>query len=200
MTNTTKVAITGSIIAAAIGVSLWKFGGLARAIKSAKPDSHRAQGASCPETRPPGTPNPEGGACKTDADCAAGKNGRCSSWSAGRMAPQNICTYDTCFSDKDCGTGLCTCDGHGNYCLGGNCRVDSDCGTNGFCSPSWSLCSLHGPYRPNGYYCHSAKDECMKDSDCPKPKKQGYGPQATRCIYSAPVGRWTCMSETCPVG
>jgi hypothetical protein len=106
-----------------------------------------------------------------------------------------------CFKDGDCGgKGTCNCDTRGNYCLPGNCRVDADCGKGGFCSPSWALCSLHGPYRPLGYYCHTAADECMRDEDCPRPKKEGYGPSSTRCTYSQPLGRWTCMSEICPVG
>ncbi len=118
------------------------------------------------------------------------------------MAPTNRCTYDACLADADCGAkGLCTCDERdGNYCLTGNCRVDADCGAKGFCSPSWVLCSLNGPYQPTGYYCHKSADECTTDDDCPKPSHKGYGPEATRCVYSAPVGHWVCESQECPVG
>ena len=202
MSNTVKVWITGGLILAAIVGIGWRFGGLARAKKSAQPDQHRASASPCASTRPPGETNQrEGGDCKSDADCKAGKNGRCMALGGGRMAPQNRCTYDACFTDNECGPKqTCNCEHQGNYCLPGNCRVDADCGNGGFCSPSWALCSLHGPYRPNGYYCHTSSDECMRDEDCPRPKKEHYGPLSTRCAFSQPVGRWVCMSEECPVG
>jgi len=202
MSDGTKVGITGTLIAAAILASAWQFGGLARAKRSPEPVTHRPRASACSPTRPPGTPRPgEQGDCKQDTDCAAGKNGRCQAWSNGRMAPRNRCTYDLCFTDAQCGAkGTCNCDGQGNYCLSGNCRVDADCGESGFCSPSWALCSLHGPYRPEGFYCHRASDECMRDEDCPKPTKEGYGYASTKCTWSAPLGHWACMSANCPVG
>jgi hypothetical protein len=201
MTNGMKAGIVGAAVAVAIGVTLWRFGGLARATRSQQPHAHRAAAASCSPTRAPGSPAPSGGTCRSDADCTQGKNGRCAPHGNGRLAPQNQCTYDRCFSDKDCGDkGVCTCHPDGNYCLPGNCRVDADCGPHGFCSPSWPMCSLHGPYRPVGYYCHTAGDECTNDDDCPKPSKKGYGPTPTKCTYSAPLGRWTCTTAECPVG
>jgi hypothetical protein len=203
MTNGVKVGIVAGLVGVAIGVTVWRFGGLARATRSAKPYLHRARAESCSPTRPPGTPQPTGGTCRSDADCTAGKNGRCSPHGNGRLAPANRCTYDTCFTDADCGgqgKGTCTCDPDGNYCLSGNCRVDADCGPRGSCSPSFPMCSLHGPYRPVGYFCHTAGDECTNDDDCPKPRHKGYGYMSTKCTYSAPLGRWTCTSEECPVG
>jgi len=203
MTNGMKAGIVAGVIVAAIGGTVWRFGGLARATRSSTAQAHRARAEACSPTPPPGTPQPTGGTCRSDADCTAGKNGRCSPQGGGRMAPQNQCTYDACFVDADCagpGKPTCTCEPSGNFCLPGNCRVDADCGARGYCSPSWPMCSLHGPYRPYGYWCHTAKDECTNDDDCPKPDKKGYGPTPTKCTYSEPLGRWTCTTTECPVG
>jgi hypothetical protein len=66
----------------------------------------------------------------------------------------------------------------------GNCRVDSDCGANGYCSPT----AGGGCGGVSGYYCHTAEDTCVNDSDC-----QMNGPDV--CEYSTGDGRWECVEE-----
>jgi len=192
------INLSSRLVAVAVGL----FSVAACAKPTAPPSDHRAAATACNPARPAGKIDANrSGDCKKDRDCKAGKNGRCASHSNGRMAPTNQCSYDACGTDADCGKGLCVCEeADGNYCLPGNCRVDGDCGKGGFCSPTWPLCSLHGPYQPSGYYCHTPKDECHNDDDCPKPAKTGYGPMGTRCGYAPEVGRWTCVSQECPVG
>lgn len=95
--------------------------------------------------------------------------------------------------DTDCATGLtCACHGSpythgaGNTCVPGNCRVDADCGSGGYCSPSDApmSCGALG-----GYYCHTAADQCIDDTDCPSSQ----GPQV--CAYSTSTGRWECQMQ-----
>jgi hypothetical protein len=66
--------------------------------------------------------------------------------------------------------------------MSGNCRVDSDC-AGGYCSPSPGLCGT-----ATGYYCHTAKDTCVNDSDCGKPSTSF----ENLCAWSAADGRWEC--------
>jgi hypothetical protein len=96
--------------------------------------------------------------------------------------------------DTDCPGGqTCAChgssytDGHGNTCVKGNCRVDADCGAGGYCSPS-SLTALCGDSLA-GYYCHTAGDLCIDDSDCPASRSS---PGAPGCMYSTTDSRWEC--------
>jgi hypothetical protein len=171
------------------------------------PSVHRAQAQACPSSRGPGAATETNGACSKDADCKAGKNGRCDSHSSGggRLPPSNQCSYDNCFVDADCGQGaLCACGhddntaGPGHVCLPANCRTDGECGPGRFCSPSPTLCSRG--YTPDHYFCHGSSDECVNDSDCPPPAQKGYGPISTRCVYSPEVGHWACATQECPVG
>lgn len=158
------------------------------------PSSHRAAGAVCPQPRGPGALDTscayEAGApggCRSDADCTAGKNGRCLPTPGVSCAPQ--CSYDTCFADGDCGGTPCQCraspsDSAANVCLPGNCTLDSDCGQGGFCSPSGlsDACGL-------GYYCHTPNDSCTSSSDCPS---------SEGCNFDSHVLAWSC-SATCTV-
>jgi hypothetical protein len=160
------------------------------------PLNHRATAACCPAERGPGpsaAPYPAevgqglSGLCMSDSDCTAGTNGRCSweSWVG------SGCTYDECFTDSQCGSKVpCICrssstDSTPNACdFGGrtlagedvypsNCAVDTDCGPGGYCSPSAvpsNALHISGAvnvcYGPNPYYCHTASDLCINDSDC----------------------------------
>jgi len=106
------------------------------------------------------------------------------------------CSYDTCAHDTDCATGhLCACHGGaytngGNSSVAGNCRIDSDCGAKGYCSPSRAVGGCGGL---GGYYCHTAMDACINDSDCPS----GGGPEV--CAYSLTSLHWQCIPELlCP--
>lgn len=123
--------------------------------------------------------------------CVDGMNGRC----IGIIhRPDCVCTYDTCADDADCPDDeTCAChgspfigDGVGNTCVkGGNCRVDTDCGAKGYCSPSSnSLCSRN----LTGYYCHTARDLCVDDADCPAQVNA-----IPACVYSTRTSRWECV-------
>jgi hypothetical protein len=167
---------------------------------------HRERAVECQRRRGPGDAPNKTGKCKSDADCTAGKNGRCVSfYGEGRVPPFNQCSYDACFLDGDCGAGsLCVCGhdagketGDGHVCVPASCRTDKDCGPAGFCSPSSALCSRGSlPH----YYCHTPSDECVNDEDCPKPAKEGYGTTPTGRRYSPEAGHFTCVTEECPVG
>jgi hypothetical protein len=72
-----------------------------------------------------------------------------------------------------------------NFCLAGNCRVDADCGAGGYCSPTFGSCgSFFGVV---GYYCHTPKDKCVDDSDCPPGD----------CRYDPIGGSWACGTSFC---
>jgi hypothetical protein len=157
------------------------------------PMNHRPNDLACMTTPPPGTcsgpnPTPPGG-CAMDSDCTQGTNGRCVQ--PGGPLPGCECTYDTCSGDSDCPTGQ-TCACHdtadvngGNECVPGNCRVDADCGLGGYCSPTVSSQGCGGNI--SGYYCHTPKDECVNDTDCPN------SPVGGACTYSSSLGYWACV-------
>jgi hypothetical protein len=158
------------------------------------PLNHRPNDSQCAQTPAPGTCMLQnvGGQCSQDSQCTSGTNGRCIENNGGALFCQ--CTYDTCTQDTDCPTGdLCVCHGSpytfgaGNTCMMGNCRVDSDCGASGYCSPTvgTSGCGSVG-----GYYCHTAADQCVNDSDCSGSMS---GPEL--CEWSATNNRWQCTME-----
>jgi hypothetical protein len=70
----------------------------------------------------------------------------------------------------------------------GDCSLDSDCGPGGYCSPSVqanSQCSS-GP-APAGFFCHTAKDECVNDTDC----RSSAG---NFCVFAPERGLWACAA------
>lgn len=163
------------------------------------PVNHRPSDAQCSTPAPPGDcagPYPDGGGCASDTNCAeAGTNGRCINPGGGPAAPC-FCTYDRCLGDTDCPSGqTCACHGApytdsvGNTCVQGNCRVDADCGAGGYCSPS-SNTGICGDSLA-GYYCHSAADLCIDDSDCPESSNGTVGEPG--CVYSTTDSRWECI-------
>ena len=156
------------------------------------PVNHRVDDSQC--SQPPGNGtcsfggSSGGGMCSSDAQCAdAGPNGRCIQFNGGVAFCG--CTYDACEHDTDCTGGPCACHGSpytggaGNTCVMGNCRVDSDCGAGGYCSPTYST---NGCGSLGGYYCHTAADQCIDDSDC-----AGSGLEV--CAYSS--GNWQCQQQ-----
>lgn len=153
--------------------------------------SHRATAGACPAVVPPpgyvNTPAAKlGGAysCNKDSDCG-GTNARCHR--GPRMG--TYCTSDACVSDTDCGPGkVCEC-GTGNQCLPANCHVDADCGGRS-CSPTAAeTCgNMSGTV---GYYCHTAKDDCVDDAECTTAAAAG------RCTYKPTAAHWTCSYEMC---
>jgi hypothetical protein len=97
--------------------------------------------------------------------------------------------------DSDCPGGqTCAChgapytDSAGNECVKGNCRIDADCGAKGYCSPS-SRTGICGDSL-GGYYCHTAADLCIDDSDCPQSATVVGSPG---CVYSTTNSRWECL-------
>jgi hypothetical protein len=174
---------------------------------------HRATHATCPSQRGPGAsgfmengmpgfpacpapPPPTTVCCSSDSSCDGGTNGRCIGTS-GPFPPQNQCTYDECFTDSNCPSGTpCICrssptDNAANVCVsGGNCVVDSDCGPDRYCSPSPLLNSCDAP---GGYYCHTAADACVDDSDCFVD-----GGRGRFCAYDPQARHWACGDAFCP--
>jgi hypothetical protein len=160
------------------------------------PSQHRAVAETCSVPAPQGncrvTKSAFPGSCNTDSDCAdAGPNGRCIEGAGGPAICD--CTYDQCTVDADCGSGhVCSCRGDpyhyppaGNQCVPANCRIDSDCGVGGYCSPSFQSGGT-----AISYYCHTAHDECIDDSDCAMP--------SSFCSYSTADGRWECKVVPAP--
>jgi|HubBroStandDraft_2_1064218.scaffolds.fasta_scaffold22188_4 hypothetical protein len=176
---------------------------------------HRAAHATCPSQRGAGGPyvmeiGPTGVPvlpactptqspyCCSDSDCDAGTDGRCLNF--GHAGQQ--CTYDECFTDSNCPSGApCICrssstDNTANVCeSGGNCAIDSECGGR-YCSPSpvpsAEECGGTSPYL-FPYYCHTAMDACVDDSDC-----FADGGGASFCVYDPPARRWACSSTPAP--
>jgi len=173
------------------------------------PLNHRPSDAQCSTAAAPGNctaPLPIGvqggssGGCAIDNDCTGGTNGRCITPGGGvRLAsdPACVCTYDACMRDTDCPSGqTCACRGcpyiqyEGNTCVSGNCRVDADCGAGGYCSPSPVSGGWCGNDLLAGYYCHTARDLCIDDSDCTTKTVPGL----PVCAYSTTDTRWECFS------
>jgi hypothetical protein len=187
------------------------------------PDTHYASAPSCRTTRPVGPfgPASDGGAadaaapidagadicaqgqadcCQSDADCTAGKNGRCTKPSVYPVYP--TCTYDDCFTDSDCDPGkACVCDDGNsdtfsavNSCLPATCRVDSDCG-GGYCSPSFATDYCNGKDYYAAVTCHTSADDCSENSDCPQHPGSEF--PAVFCAFSGDVNKWICVSSGC---
>jgi len=163
------------------------------------PLHHRPNDAPCSQPPPAAGCGFTGGTCSKDTDCTsdAGANGRCIEPSTNICS----CTYDACSGDGACATGqTCACHGTpytgslGNTCMPGNCRVDSDCGAKGYCSPAPSTqCGAGSATGLTGYYCHTAMDLCVDDSDCPTLQNPSdpNDPTFQTCGYS--MGRWQCQ-------
>jgi hypothetical protein len=167
-----------------------------RVVVGRVPAKHRAAPATCdgvrPATEPTNVPDSGFGQCAKNADCTAGRNGRCV-WARAGL----VCTYDQCTTDGECGKNVCECSGGmaaTDVCLGeGNCRVDDDCGAGGYCSPTLGSCGHYTGYV--GYYCHTAQDECVDDEDCAGVDGGGFG--RPYCAFERTLGRWRCSTQEC---
>ncbi len=167
------------------------------------PQNHRAAAVACPLDRGPGMPPDAsaGATCTRDADCTMGLRGRCMQVTrcGGACQTRVECTYDDCAADADCAAlRVCSCrpspsSNARNACLpAGTCRVDADCaGGHGYCSPNPVGCTSFAD-SSDGYYCHTAQDDCTNDSDC------GAG---ENCWYDASPKKWHCknLNAACPV-
>jgi hypothetical protein len=74
--------------------------------------------------------------------------------------------------------------------VAGNCQVDSDCGNEGDCTPSPLTADCGDSLA--GYYCHTANDGCVDDTDCSPGDSVG---AAAACAYSATDARWVCIAR-----
>jgi hypothetical protein len=187
------------------------------------PINHRPSSVQCPSQRGPapqyceggtctGQPYPTslGSTCSSDSQCTAGVNGRC--FPDDGLVAIGGCSYDECSSDPSCGARTpCVCrssstDNRANICVtASNCAVDSDCGPCGYCSPSMETCSptdsealVEGVSGPNPYYCHTAFDLCMNDSDCGS-LDAGLSLTYTACAYNPQDLRWECTQLVCNI-
>jgi hypothetical protein len=113
-----------------------------------------------------------------------------------------LCDFNACATDADCASGeVCSCAAEtpaqsggivcvsrpqDNVCVPGNCHVDADCGVGFFCSPSYGL-TLQ-----DGFYCHTCKDSCVNDEDCPGNDLQGFV-----CAFDPSAGAWGCRLGPC---
>lgn len=159
------------------------------------PLNHRPERETCDDQRPPGSFEDntveawEDVYCSRDADCVDGVRGRC------LILRSPTCSYDECSTDSDCSTGgPCGCEmglwSDANACMAGNCQIDGDCGSNGYCSPSMGTCGSYSGVI--GYWCHTATDECVDDTDCVNPDMgPGY------CMYSPEATHWLCSYSSC---
>jgi len=205
-------------------------GGVTGKYAGQTPLNHRPSDAQCPSKRGSaplfcagGTctsqPYPSAGfgstSCSSDSQCKGGVNGRC--FPGEGLVSAGGCSYDECFADSGCGARTpCICrssstDNSANVCdVGGNCAVDSDCGPGGYCSPSMETCYSTNPEAevegsnyggPNPYYCHTASDLCINDSDCATldagTATTSSCPQYTPCAYNAQDNRWECTQLFC---
>jgi hypothetical protein len=178
--------------------------GTASASHARVPLHHRPMPACCSSERgpgPAGQPYPSGVAstCTLDSQCTAGVDGRCFPFEG--LVGIGGCSYDECSTDSDCGSGAaCLCrnssaDDFATVCVrGGNCVVDSDCGPGGYCSPSIG----QNCFSPNSYFCHTAMDTCMDDSDCPSVVADPLSCRIlTPCAFDPQQRRWACTQVTC---
>jgi hypothetical protein len=169
------------------------------------PLEHRAT-ATCPHQRGPGPANqpyppdrasplaPDAGGCTSDSRCKNGMNGRCFPFEG--LVGEGGCSYDECLTDANCGSKTpCLCrssstDNSANVCVpGGNCAVDSDCGSGGYCSPSWAGC------QERHYFCHTTRDTCINDTDCPVDAGEFSCSTLPSCAYDTQAQRWACRQQ-----
>ncbi len=166
------------------------------------PIYHRPLPSCCPSERGPGPATQPYGSgiaagCSSDSQCTDGGDGRCFPFE-GLVGPGG-CSYDQCFTDSDCSGAPCVCrtsasDNSANVCApGGNCAVDSECGPGGYCSPS-QACFFYGP--PT-YYCHTALDTCINDTDCPVVDAGGGCSVPQNCVYEPQAQHWACSQQAC---
>jgi hypothetical protein len=142
---------------------------------------HRSAPLACEASRPCTPIRPA--ACRAHSQCSEAENGRCD-YNGGE------CTYDECFADEDCQqNALCDCAGGpdaNHRCLPVECRSDEDCEDGLWCSPS---SPLECPQPVVGYYCHTAEDECLVDSDCSGP--------SSYCAFAPDIRAWVCATQSC---
>ena len=146
------------------------------------PAYHRATADPCPPSSVQKPPPPSVPICASDADC----NG----YLPGGRCVSGGCAYD-CMSDRDCGTGVCRCNGSASgdhVCTWAACHIDADC-PGSYCSPTFGTCGNYSGVID--YRCHTPEDECTDDSDCGAMGLAGY------CMYEPLVSHWVCRDMHC---
>ncbi|RYE89722.1 MAG: hypothetical protein EOO75_11340 [Myxococcales bacterium] len=145
-------------------------------------------------------------ACRSDAECKEGPNGRCLS-GAGQVGAYCGCQY-ACASDSDCKADeACVCadagpdmknEGH-SVCAPARCRVDADCADTKRCGLS---VHFNGCGTQVGLACRQRDDACQASSDCSKtPGVRGEAScRAEPLRDAAQTPRWSCAGMTCAIG
>ena len=64
------------------------------------------------------------------------------------------------------------------------------------CGPTDSEALIEGVSGPNPYYCHTASDLCVNDSDCSS-LDAGVPGTYTICAYNQQDLRWECSHLVC---
>lgn len=132
--------------------------------------------------------------CAGDGDCAGSVP--CACRASGADTAANTCATDSnCRVDADCGVGgFCSPSLVGSVC---------QCTSESFCRPdAGGSCSEIGPDGVakavpcscdgncgHGYFCHTAKDTCVNDSDCAT---------GTTCNFDLTSKAWMCTGVLCP--
>ena len=131
--------------------------------------------------------------CYGDSDCAGNIPCACRS-SASDSAANTCATASNCRVDTDCGPGgFCSPSLVGSIC---------DCISEAFCTPGEASCSetdtngvtvqvpcLCSGNCGRGYFCHTAKDGCIDDSDCT---------DGRTCTYDLTSQSWMCAGCVIP--
>ena len=107
--------------------------------------------------------------------------------------------------DSECGaSSVCNCrektNAFANTCERGNCKTDSDCDGR-YCSPSAiqldPYCRSGIAMGSFGFFCHTPKDDCTDDSDCPLPGGGMAGNFPGACVFDAIQSKWACVPMMC---
>jgi hypothetical protein len=132
--------------------------------------------------------------CSGDSDCPG--NAPCACRSAATDSAANTCaTASNCRVDADCGPGgfcspslvatLCFCIGE-SFCKPGESAGCAETDSNGVTVQVPCSCSGNCGH---GYFCHTPKDSCVDDSDCPAGKT---------CNYDQDGKSWVCSGCLSP--
>lgn len=132
--------------------------------------------------------------CSSDSDCTG--NAPCTCRSSTSDSAANTCaTASNCRVDTDCGLGgfcspslvatSCECIGE-SFCQPGDDAFCAETGPNGVTIQVACLC---GGNCGHGYFCHTRKDSCINDSDCPDGKT---------CNYDLTGQSWVCSGCAFP--
>jgi hypothetical protein len=131
--------------------------------------------------------------CTHDSECTG--NAPCACRSSSSDTASNACaTGRNCRLDSDCGSvGFCSPSLVGSACQCFSetfCQADagSGCSVTGADGVTKTVpCSCGGDCG-HGYFCHTPKDSCVDDNDCP----------GGACNFDLTSQAWVCTSQICP--